>query len=125
MAIAKVKALKVFYVSYSNIRLKVRILPHSRDVFTEYSGGKKWRMRDELPQGFFEATTNPYAKYLGTIVIAGNSDLNDVVPHEVFHAVLCKMRQVHTDNDEVAAYAIGVLTSRILKKAKRSIEMGE
>ena len=123
MGTAKVKALKVFFVSYAGIRLKVRILPHSKDVFTEFTGKPKWSMRDELPQGFFEACTNPYAKYMGTIVLAGNENFDETVPHEVTHAVLYKMRQVHTDDDEPMAYAVGILTARILKKARKSVRL--
>ncbi len=116
----KARALAVFTVSYAGIRLKIRVLPHAKAVYTEYTEGCSWRMRAALPEGFFEAA-GARARYTGTIVLAGNADLQDVVPHEVFHAVLYKMKTVSTDDDEQAAYAIGMLSARITKKVNRAI----
>lgn len=111
---ARARALKVFTVGYHGIRIQVRVMPHAKDVYSELSGGGKWRMDKDLPSGLFIG--NIKGRFTGTIVLAGNSDLTEVVPHEVFHAVLWKFGSVHTANDEPAAYAIGILTSRILAK---------
>lgn len=113
----KTKALMVFTVSYGGIRLKVRVLPHARDVYTECTGVSKWRMRAELPRAFFLPSLSK--KLTGTVVFAGNEDLAEIVPHEVTHAVLHKMRQVDTDDDEAFALAVGVLSARITRKIVR------
>jgi hypothetical protein len=112
------RALNVFYVRYSSMRLRVRVLPHAKDVYTEYADGAKWRMRAELHEGFFQPTVSPLAKYMGTIVLAGNANLDEIIPHEVFHAVMHWKKEVNTDDDEAAAYAIGKLTARIHRKIK-------
>jgi hypothetical protein len=96
----------------------VRVLPHAKNVYSEQANGAMWRARAELPMGFFIETSSHLAKYFGTIVLAANSNLNEIVPHEVFHAVLCWKKEVNTDDDEAAAYAVGKLTSRILRRIK-------
>jgi hypothetical protein len=111
-------ALMVFTVSYAGIRLKVRVLPHAKDVYKECTGAKKWRMRAELPEGFFQAPARP-GKYTGTIVVAGNCNIAEIVPHEVVHAVIHKLRSVETDNDEAFALAVGILSARIARKIER------
>ncbi len=116
------RALTVFTVSYAGIRLRVRVLPTAKAVYAEYSGGAKWRARANLPMGFFLATPN--TKFTGVVVLAGNMPLEEVVPHEVFHAVMWKRKVVHSEDDEPAAYAIGILTARILRKLNSIIERG-
>ncbi len=115
----KAAALMVFAVSYGGIRLRVRVLPHAKDVYTECTGAKKWRARAELPRAFFRPAVA--GKYTGTIVLAGNDDLAEIVPHEVTHAVLHKMRLVETHDDEAFALAVGVLSARIARKIKRGV----
>lgn len=115
------RALCVFFVSYAGIRLKVRVLPHAKDVYAEMTGGAKWRMRAEIPEGFFQAV-HLRARYSGLIVLAGNSRLTETVPHEVTHAVLHKYKSISAENDEPAAYAIGILTARILAKIHKRIK---
>ncbi len=115
----KSKALMVFTVSYGGIRLKVRVLPHAKDVYTECTGVKKWRTRAELPRAFFQASPRS-RKYTGTVVLSGNDDLNELVPHEVTHAALHKMQCVTSNDDEALATTVGILSSRIIRKiAKR------
>jgi len=109
------RALKVFDVSYKGIKLHVRVLPHAKDVMREFrSGGTKWKLgKGKMSEGFFSGNCLP-ARYTGTVVVAGNAELNEVVPHEVVHAVLWKMEQVNTIDDEPFAYAVGALTRLIL-----------
>lgn len=116
------RALAVFTVSYAGVRLKVRVLPSAKAVYTEYSNGAQWRARANLPMGFFLATPN--TKFTGVVVLAGNMPLEEVVPHEVFHAVMYKRKVVHAEDDEPAAYTIGVLTARILRKVNSIIDRG-
>jgi len=118
----KAKALMVFTVSHAGIRLRVRVLPHAKDVYIECTGARKWRARAELPRAFFAESLRPRGKYTGTVVIAGNDDLDELIPHEVFHAVMFKFGTVHSDDDEAAATAIGLLSARIARKIKAGIE---
>ena len=114
MATTKVRALKVFKVQYKGIKLHVRVLRHAKDVYAEMTGGVKWRKGNAaIPEGFFLGNCQP-CKHTGMIVVAGNSELNETVPHEVVHAVLWRMESVHTKDDEPFAYAVGALTRLIL-----------
>jgi len=112
------RAIRVFTVSYKGIRLKVRVMPHAKDVYREFNGGARYLLREELPEGFFNPFDAPNAKYLGEIVLAGNSNLDITVPHEVFHAVMYYFKSVDTSDDEPGAYAVGELTGKILKQLK-------
>ena len=109
------RALRVFVVSYRGVRLRIRAVPHSKDVYTELTGAK-WRKRADLPRGFFLPYTAANAKCLGLIVLAANEDLEEIIPHEVTHAVLYKMKQVHTDDDENFALTVGILSKKIHDK---------
>lgn len=114
----------VFTVCYAGIRLKVRVLPHARDVYTECTGVKKWRTRAKLPRAFFRPMARP-GKYTSTIVLAGNNELNEIIPHEVIHAVLHKMGSVERANDEALATAVGLLSARISRKISKLIKQGK
>jgi hypothetical protein len=114
----KAAALMVFTVGYAGIRLKVRVLPHAKDVYMECTGAKKWRMRAELPRAFFRPSIRS-KKYTGTVVFAGNDRLAEIVPHEVTHAVLHKMGCVDSRDDEAFATAVGMLSARILRKIEQ------
>lgn len=116
------KALRIFTVSYNGIRLRIRIMPHTRDVYSVYREGSKWRMNQDLVRAFFRAYSAPNSKFLGEIVLAGNEKLTEIISHEVVHAVLYKFKTVHTDTDESFATTIGILTDRIYNKVKRNIQ---
>jgi len=115
---SRVRAIRSFFVRHNNIRIKVRVLPHILDVHKEFTGGKRVKNKDDLVAAFFQACVNPLAKYLGTIVLAGSDVLEEIVPHEVFHAVMYHFKTVVREDDEPAAYAIGILTSKILRQLK-------
>ena len=119
----KTKALMVFTVSYAGFRLRVRVLPHAKDVYIECTGAQKWRARAELPRAFFRPPARPGGKYTGTIVIAGNDDIAELIPHEVTHAVLHKVGGVHRSDDESFATSVGVLSSRIARKISRGLAL--
>ena len=121
---AKPRAIKVFSVSYKGIRLRVRVLPHAKDVYREFNGpDSRWLMRNDLPEGFFNPFEAHNSKYVGEVVLAGNADLTETVPHEVFHAVVYFYKTVGCIDDEPAAYAMGKLTSRILAKIGGTITL--
>lgn len=115
----KKRALLVFTVSHAGIKINVRVLPHIKDVDMEFTGLSKSRLRAGMPRAFFQPSSSK--KIVGTIVLAGNDDLYEIVPHEVVHAVLHRKGTVHSVDDEAAATAIGLLTSRIIKKIKRRV----
>jgi hypothetical protein len=84
-------------------------------VHHEYTEGKR-RRDGKIVHGFFAPTVSPAAKYTGTIVLPINGQMEELVPHEVTHAVLHKMRSVHHTDDESLAMAVGVLSARIARK---------
>lgn len=112
---SKRAALKVFTVSYGGIRIKVRLLPTIRDVHREYTEGKR-RRDGKIVHAFFEPMRSPAAKYTGTMVLPLDGDLDELVPHEVVHAVMDKIGGVHFTEDETFAAAVGVLSARIARK---------
>lgn len=116
------RALKQFTVSHETIRLRVKVYSHAKDIYALLNNGAKWRASyAELPHGAFIASRSSAARFIGTILLSGNQDLNDDVPHEVAHAVVHFYGGISATTDEPAAYAIGRLTSKILKKVRRHV----
>lgn len=109
------KALKIFTVSYGGIRIKVRLLPTIADVHREYIDGTP-RRDSKIVHAFFAPTHRADAKHVGTIALPLDGLLAELVPHEVTHAVMHKMRSVHCADDEALATAVGMLSARIHKK---------
>jgi len=114
-------ALMVFTVSYNGIRIKVRVLPSTRDVQREFSKGYRQRANGKHIHAFFAPALAANAKHLGTIVLPTNSSLEELIPHEVTHAVMHKMGGVHCSDDEALATAIGILSGRIARKISRGV----
>ena len=108
-------ALKIFTVSYRGIRIKVRLLPTVADVHREYTEGKRLRNGTRI-HAFFAPTTSPSAKFTGTIVLPVDGKLQELIPHEVTHAVLHKVRVCVASDDEGFATAVGILSARIARK---------
>ncbi|MDO8414161.1 MAG: hypothetical protein Q7S51_10280 [Gallionellaceae bacterium] len=114
-------ALMVFTVGYGAIRLKVRLLPTIQDVHREYIAGRTWRRAGMKVHAFFQPAHHPSAKHTGTIVLPADGRLEELIPHEVVHAVMGKMGGVHWSDDEALATAVGVLSARIHKKINRGV----
>lgn len=110
------KALKLFTVTHGSIRLKVRVLPTIRDVHREYKAGYAWRRTGMVVNAFFAPTNSARAKHTGTIVLPMDGRLEELIPHEVVHAVMSKIGGAHHTDDESLATAVGVLSARIAKK---------
>lgn len=110
------KALKLFTVTHGRIRLKVRVLPTIRDVHREFKAGFAWRRTGLMVNAFFAPTNSPQAKHIGTIVLPADGRMEELIPHEVTHAVMSKLGSAHHTDDEALATAVGVLSARISRK---------
>lgn len=112
------RALAAFTVTHAGLRLRVRLMSSHVEVERAYRAGR--RRRDGLfIHAFFAPTKSQSARHGGTIVLAGNGRLKELVPHEVTHAVMHKLGGgVHND-DEPIATAVGILTARILTRIER------
>ncbi len=108
-------ALKTFTVSYRGIRIKVRVLATIFDVYGEYLVGSP-RLDGMLVHAFFRPLYGSGAKHIGIIVLPLYGRLEELIPHEVIHAVLHKMCSVESLKDEAFATAVGVLSARIARK---------
>lgn len=115
----KTKALMVFTVSYAGIRIKVRLLATTRDAHREYVASNKQRAKGKQIHAFTQSTAAVNAKHIATIVLPSNGRLEELIPHEVFHALIDKWGVVSKDRDESFATALGMLTARITRKIER------
>lgn len=116
----KARALMTFTVRHRKLRVKVRLLPILRDVHREYTeGGKQRAPKGKEVHAFFRKAKSRKAKHIGTIVLPSNGRLKELIPHEVTHAVLHKMRVVKARNDEACATSVGILSARIDKEIRR------
>lgn len=110
--------MSVFNVNHGGIRLRIALLPTVADVNARYRVGRR-HAKDEVIHGFFQPTTSTSATYDGTIVLGLDSCLDEIIPHEVAHAVIHCERGISANNDEFAATAIGLLSARIFSKIRR------
>lgn len=111
------RALKRFHVCIVNFQVLVRLLRTVEDVEREFYSGspKKGSLETRCVNGFFAyPERNQMAP--GTIVLAQESDLFDIVPHEVTHAVTRYLGNVPFESDERAASLIGRVSSQILRQ---------
>lgn len=121
----KTKAIMVFTVSYAGIRIKVRLLPTCRDVHREYmaspSATRARVGKGKTVCGFSSPTRHVMAKHTAMIVLGADGPLDETIPHEVFHTVIDKFKNVHFTDDEAAATAVGILSSRITRKIAKGV----
>jgi hypothetical protein len=111
------RAIATFTVAAKGIRLRVRLLPSISDVHVTCPGSRP--RRDGLYTPAFFLPANPEAKHTGTVVFGLDGRLEELVPHEVSHAVVHHYKGVHVDDDERAATAIGLLTAAIHTRMRR------
>lgn len=112
---------KTFAVNHGKIRIKVKLLPGVDDVHRAYTGGVSVPRRSgaKIVHGFFNANTP--AKHVGTIVLPmTGGNLKELVPHEVTHAVIHHLNGVLSQDDELCATAVGVLSARIFKHLEKT-----
>lgn len=109
------RALRVFHVAAADLRLRVRLLPDVPAVDAEFRGGRR-RRAGFLVHGYFMPAA-PGAGLCGTIGLPlAGTDLREIVPHEVSHAVIHHLQGVSARDDEAAALAIGQLCAAIFLK---------
>lgn len=106
------RAVATFTVAAQGIRVRVRLLATWREVDAEYRGTSRPRRDGKCVPAFF-APAGAGAASAGTIVLSADGRHDDLVPHEVTHAVVWGLAGVHVNDDERAATAIGLLTARI------------
>ncbi|WP_241069538.1 SprT-like domain-containing protein [Achromobacter insuavis] len=112
---ARARALMVFQVSAAGMRLRVRLLPSVADVDAEYRGGRR-RSDRKVVHGYFQAAA-PGARVIGTVAVPlSGTNLREIVPHEVCHAVIHHLQGVSARDDETAASAIGLLCAAIFSR---------
>lgn len=115
MACKRTRALQVFHVSVAGLRLRVRVLPDVPALDAEFRGGRR-RQSGLMVHGYFMPAA-PGARLVGTIGLPlAGTDLREIVPHEVSHAVIHHLQGVSARDDEPAALAIGRLCAAILPK---------
>lgn len=103
-----------FSVRHGSCRLRIRLLPTVADVHREYSAGE-CRRDGKIVHAFFYAS-QPQSLHTGTIVLPQDGQLEELIPHEVVHAVMHQMGGVHCTDDEALATTVGVLSARIARK---------
>jgi hypothetical protein len=106
-----------FVVCYKQFRIKVRPLPTENEVHSAFPAGAK---KASTTSAGFKVNAFYNCK-TGWMFLPIDGHLEELVPHEVTHAVLYKIGEVHCNDDESAATAIGILTARILKKMRALI----
>lgn len=107
-----------FHVTHKRLRLQVRLLPSVADVHRTYTADKRGTPlgKGAVVHGYFEAGEQDY----GTIVLPmAGSDLHEIVPHEVAHAVIHHLNGVLSHDDEPCSTAIGCLCTRIFARLKK------
>ncbi|GAB2182645.1 hypothetical protein DLREEDagrD3_28680 [Denitratisoma sp. agr-D3] len=117
------RARHVFTVSHGRMALIVRVMATVQEVDAEYRGGRRRREKNQAHAFFLPAPDS--ASHTGTIVLAINSELLELVPHEVAHASQHHLGgAVSNGCEERHAIAIGLLSARIFSQLRmRGVEV--
>lgn len=114
-----IRPLESFSVSHRGLRLRVRLYASTRQVHRIYNGGGSRHGGGLETHAFYLGAKSQRARHGGTIALPGNGRLIELVPHEVTHAVMDRLGEVRSDDDERLARAIGVLSARIITRLRR------
>lgn len=114
---------QTFTVTYRGIKLLVTLRENVLEVGKAYracNNGRSTLRRGEQVRAFFWPTLSLHAQHVGGIVLPRDGeDLNELIPHEVAHAVIHAHQGVLPHDDEATATAIGVLCTRIFKRINK------
>jgi predicted SprT family Zn-dependent metalloprotease len=114
-------ASKTFIVRHGSIRIKVKLLPTVADVHREYlKHNGIARCRDGKNAEAFTLRKSDKANEIGVVYLPEHGgDLFELIPHEVNHVVIHALNGVLSHDDEDAALAVGILSSRIFKRTRQ------
>ena len=88
-------------------------------MWTRSIAGRR-RSDRKVVHGYFQAAA-PGARVIGTVAVPlSGSNLREIVPHEVSHAVIHHLQGVSARDDEAAASAIGLFCAAIFPGSRRS-----
>lgn len=107
-----------FHLRYGELRVRVRVLPSVAQVDRAYYAGRRCRDSRRI-YAYFEPEPEPHAARVGTVVLPANGALQELVPHEMVHAVMHELGRADRRADEYLAGAVGVLTARALARLRR------
>ena len=110
---------KTFTVCHGSIRIKVKLLPTVADVHRAHQHGCKRDMSGRTVYAFFLPAQRA-ARHVGMIVLPLNGKLEELIPHEVAHAVIHAQNGVLSHDDEACCTAIGRISARIFKHIEKS-----
>jgi hypothetical protein len=113
------RAVAVFTVALRGLKLRVRVLATEGDVDIECRQREGRRQRGTPEARAFFAPAARLCSVAGTIVLPADGRLDELVPHEVVHAVMYRIGGVHCTGDERLATDVGLLTARIFQQLKR------
>ena len=114
------RALAVFTVEARGIRVRVRVLPSISDVDEAYRDGPRHSERCRV-HSFFHGPKGG----IGTIVLPADGRLDELVPHEVVHAVMRANGDVRAADDEEVALSVGLLVAMInVRLVRRGVLLG-
>lgn len=119
------RAVAVFIVSLRGLALRVRVLPTAADVDVECRQREGRRRRGTPKARAYFAPAARLCGVVGTIVLPADGRLDELVPHEVVHAVLHRTGSVSRDRDESFATDVGLLSAKIfLGLHRRGVLLG-
>lgn len=119
------RAVAVFTVALRGLALRVRVLPTAADVDRECRRFEGRRQRGTPTARAFFAPAARLCSVAGTIVLPADGRLDELVPHEVVHAVLHRTGSVHPASDEAFATNVGLLCAKIfLGLHRRGVLLG-
>ena len=116
-------AATTFTVRHGSIRLKVTLRETVEDVHRAYKANSCPGTRFSAGQcvhAFFAPTASTTAKHVGIVILPQRGGrLDELVPHEVTHAVIHAQGGVLPRDDEACATAVGLLCARIFRRLRK------
>lgn len=113
------RAAKTFTVSHGGVRIKVRMLPTILDVHRHHQATCKQHRGGTLVHAFFLPSPRQ-GRLTGAITLPLlDGRLQELVPHEVSHAVIQAHGGVLQRDDEEYCTTVGILCARIHRRIEQ------